>query len=43
MAVQIAHAALDANWLDGKWASGPSMTSDRTVSMMRAREYQVVS
>ena len=34
IAAQIAHAALAANWPDGIWANGPSMTSDRTVSMM---------
>jgi hypothetical protein len=34
MAVQIAHAAFEANWLEGRWANGPSITSDSTVSMM---------
>src|SRR5512133_3229968 len=34
IAAQIAHAALDANWPDGRWANGPSMTSDRAVSMI---------
>ena len=34
MAVQIAHAAFEANWLEGRWARGPSIRSDRTVSMM---------
>lgn len=34
IAVQIAQAALDANWLQGRWANGPSMMSEKTVSII---------